>query len=243
MLRFSTDLVNFLQAGGSLKEAFEDAILSIYTGTQPSSADGAVSGTLLAQITKGSGSFTYGSENSLPRVEKFTVTNNSAGTDTVTIDSIDTSVTGDGVKTVVELAAELVRGIETNTQLMQKVIPILGESGELFVRSKLAGVDFTPASSGNVSHSNVQAYSRVNSLEFGAVTDGALVKDSETWSGDGIADGTAGWFRMQGKKSSFVIDGSIGTYGSDLNLASTTVSTGVPITISTFTITQPKYAQ
>lgn len=46
--------------GGSLKDIFKDGTLKIYSGSQPSDADQAVSGTLLVSITLGSGAFAYG---------------------------------------------------------------------------------------------------------------------------------------------------------------------------------------
>lgn len=46
--------------GGSLKDIFKDSVLKIYSGSQPASADAAVTGTLLCTITVSSGTFTPG---------------------------------------------------------------------------------------------------------------------------------------------------------------------------------------
>jgi len=46
--------------GGSLKEVFMDGVLRIYSGSAPSTADAAVSGTLLCEITVSSGAFVHG---------------------------------------------------------------------------------------------------------------------------------------------------------------------------------------
>ena len=46
--------------GGSLKDVFMDGVLRIYTGSAPASADTAVSGTLICEITVSSGAFVAG---------------------------------------------------------------------------------------------------------------------------------------------------------------------------------------
>src|SRR5689334_5422362 len=57
-LRASSGLRDFLENGGSLKQAFQGGRLKIYSGSQPSSADAAPTGTLLATITDNSGAST-----------------------------------------------------------------------------------------------------------------------------------------------------------------------------------------
>lgn len=46
--------------GGSLKDIFHDAVLRIYSGSQPSSPDSAVSGTKLLEISESAGAFVHG---------------------------------------------------------------------------------------------------------------------------------------------------------------------------------------
>jgi hypothetical protein len=46
--------------GGSLKDVFKDGVLKIYSGSQPSSPDSAVSGTLLVTVTLSSSAFVAG---------------------------------------------------------------------------------------------------------------------------------------------------------------------------------------
>ena len=46
--------------GGSLRDIFKDGVLNIYSGSQPSSADAAVTGSLLCTITVSSGAFVAG---------------------------------------------------------------------------------------------------------------------------------------------------------------------------------------
>jgi hypothetical protein len=138
--------------GGSLKDVFKDGILKIYSGSQPTNADTAASGTLLVSITLSSGAW------------------------------------------------------------------VAGAFG--------------------------------NGLEFGTAASGSISKASgATWSGAAVASGTAGWFRLYanatdagGASTSLPrIDGSVGTSGADLNMSSTTITSGQTYTIDTFTITLPSY--
>jgi len=242
MLRFSEELVNFLQVGGSFKEAFEDAILEIYSGSQPATADAAATGTKLVEITLSGEAFTYGTDYSLPRIDELTISSTNAGTNSVTIGGIEIQDTTSGSETVADIAKRMARKIEVHKETTKIVIATYIGSGKFVIRSRVAGNDYTLSVSGNVSTSSVQAASRVKSIQFGDVSEGSLQKESGEWKGNGLVDGTAGWFRMKGKNSEYVMDGNIGTYGADLNLVTTSISSGVPITISTFTITQPKQA-
>lgn len=61
MLRFSTGLRNGILNATGIKEAMADGVLRIYSGAQPASADNAVSGTLLLEVTVDGGAFSHGS--------------------------------------------------------------------------------------------------------------------------------------------------------------------------------------
>lgn len=85
-----------------------------------------------------------------------------------------------------------------------------------------------------------------NGLEFDAPVAGVLSKAAaETWSGVGVATGTAGWFRFVGNATDAGgssttlprIDGSVGAGSGDLALSNTSITTGAPNTIDTFSIT------
>lgn len=54
----------------------------------------------------------------------------------------------------------------------------------------------------------------------------------------GAADGTATWFRIVKSDNTFVLDGSVGTSGADCNLNTTTISTGVNVSISSISISR-----
>lgn len=90
--------------------------------------------------------------------------------------------------------------------------------------------------------------SPTNGLEFGAADAGAVQKSADQeWKFKGIANGTAGWFRLMGNASDALgnsavlprLDGSVGTSGADLNLSNIAVTTGTPATIDVFSFGIP----
>ena len=148
MIRLSTGLRTNLAGTTGFASTFANGVIEIRTGTQPTSADSAASGTLLGLVTLASGPFTPGSA--------------------------------------------------------------------------------------------------TNGLTFAAAANGAVSK-SGTWSFVGIAQGTAGWFRLkgngvdEGEASTSLprLDGSVGTSGANLNLSNINIAVGAPTTIDSFTWTQP----
>ena len=59
-IRASTGLKNAMLGSVGLKDALANGVLRIYSGTQPSSADAAVVGTLLMEVTLDGGAFSHG---------------------------------------------------------------------------------------------------------------------------------------------------------------------------------------
>lgn len=88
--------------------------------------------------------------------------------------------------------------------------------------------------------------SPTNGLTFAAAANGAVAK-SGVWSFNGVANGTAGWFRLKGNASDVGgvsttlprLDGSIAVSGADLNLSNLSITIGAPTTIDSFAWTQP----
>lgn len=92
----------------------------------------------------------------------------------------------------------------------------------------------------------VVAGTATNGNNFDAIATGVLSKDSNVWSGVGLADGTAGYFRMYdngeitgSSTSSKRCQGTCGTSGTNFVMSSTSVVTGATITLDTFNVTQP----
>ena len=147
-VRLSTKLRDNLAGTTGFAATFANGIIEIYSGTQPVTADAAVTGTLLGTVTLNSGAFTPG-----------TATN---------------------------------------------------------------GLTFAAASGGAASKSGV-------------------------WSFNGVAVGTAGWFRLKGNAvdaggvSTVLprLDGSIATSGADLNLSNISIAVSSPNTIDSFQFSIP----
>jgi hypothetical protein len=149
-IRLSTGLrTAIMGTGGGLSTVLANGVMEIYTGSQPASADAAVTGTLLGTVTLNSGAFTP--------------------------------------------------GVATN------------------------------------------------GLTWADAVNGVASKSTSVWSFNGIAAGTAGWFRLKGNAPDAGalsttlprIDGSIATSGGDISMSNITVAVGAPNTIDAFTMTLP----
>jgi hypothetical protein len=71
----------------------------------------------------------------------------------------------------------------------------------------------------------------------GAASGGVLTMSAITADASANATGTASWFRCVDSTGTCVIDGNVGTSGSDLNLNSTSINSGVQVSVTSFTIT------
>ena len=78
-----------------------------------------------------------------------------------------------------------------------------------------------------------------NSASFGTVGSGALTANAiTTTAATASGTNTAGYFRIfKADGSTAVVDGSIATTGADLNLNSTSITTGQNVSVSSFVIT------
>lgn len=64
---------------------------------------------------------------------------------------------------------------------------------------------------------------------------------SGTWSGTAVATGTAGWFRIESSAGARWYDGAVTATagGGEIELISTSITSGQTVTISSFSVTQP----
>jgi hypothetical protein len=71
-----------------------------------------------------------------------------------------------------------------------------------------------------------------------AASAGVLTLNAITQDSSANATGTATWFRIvKSDGTTFVMDGDVGTSGSDLNLNSTAITSGGSVSVTSFTIT------
>lgn len=73
----------------------------------------------------------------------------------------------------------------------------------------------------------------------GTVTNGVLTFSAITQDSSADATGTATWFRVVDSNAAWVIDGNVGTSGSDMNLTTTSITATQPVSITSATITAP----
>ena len=71
-----------------------------------------------------------------------------------------------------------------------------------------------------------------------AASGGVLTLNAITQDSSANATGTATWFRITTAAAAFVLDGNVGTSGSDLNLTTTSIVSGQPVSVTSFTITE-----
>jgi len=95
-----------------------------------------------------------------------------------------------------------------------------------------------PAGPGTAISTQVLLAELTCSATFGTVSGGVLTVSSITADSSANATGTATWFRVTTSAGAGVIDGNVGTSGSDLNLTSTGITTGQSVSIKSFTITE-----
>jgi hypothetical protein len=116
------------------------------------------------------------------------------------------------------------------------------ESGSLLVRITVGSATCGTGGTGG-------GTAGTNGLDFGTAGAGAISKSAATWSGVGLANGEAGWWRFYdtnivqgtGGATDIRMDGVCGVSGADLNMSDLTVASAATITIDTFSITLPAY--
>lgn len=76
---------------------------------------------------------------------------------------------------------------------------------------------------------------------FGAASSGVAPLAGTPLSGTGVAAGTAGWARLADSTGATVLDGSVTATGGggQIELATTTISVGVTVQITSGTVTMP----
>lgn len=254
-VRFSKGFRNHVAQQGSYRSALNGGKIQIYSGSQPSSADDAPTGTLLVTITDASGAHT----NEVKATGSVELTGGASGSvDTITVDSVAILPAAVPFNTSLAQTASDVADAINNGQSFPEytasasgaVITIAAKLGvgtganSLVVASTVTTITKTDTNmSGGVNS--------VNGLDFGPVAAGVLTKDaSQTWTGVAVATGTAGWFRFTSAvadsgaadslETEVRMDGAVGTSGQQLNMSSTSFVTSATQTVSSFSITLPE---
>ena len=263
-LHYSTALRNAILEGRGLKHEMSNAVLKLYTGTQPSSADAAPTGTLLCTYSASSGAITR----EVRALGALTLSGTSGTADTIkltpagpgtAIDILGGAVTSDG--TVAGTATLCAAAINNNPANIYVTASTNGSDGVITLTARpglgtalntwaVTGTGTTISFGTLVDMGSVTAgVAAANALRWGDAAAGVLTKlSTQTWSGVAGATGTAGWFRIEAATTDSLaldsaelykrIDGSVATSGGELNLSNTSITNTATQTIDTFSITE-----
>jgi hypothetical protein len=103
--------------------------------------------------------------------------------------------------------------------------------------AKLQLMDGTRPATGGAATTKLAEF--VLGSPFAPAASGATLSPTLPAATTGLAAGTATWFRIvKADGTTHVIDGSAGTSGTDLVLNTATISVGVNVSVSAFTITR-----
>jgi hypothetical protein len=247
-VRLSTQLRTNMAGSTGFAASFANGVIEFYSGSQPATADAAVTGTLLGTATQSSGAYTAETLAS----QTITVAGASGSINTVTVGTFNIIPLGavtfrtDASTTASDLADAINRNGVFRATVVGAVVTVLAPSGSGTAYNGLAlattVTTLTATSGGNMSGGVAAA----NGLTFAVASSGAVSK-SGVWSFNGVAVGTAGWFRLKAdvadagalSTTAVRLDGSVATSGADLNLSNITIAIGAPNTIDTFTFTIP----
>lgn len=256
-LKLSTGLVNALAQNRGFAGIFNRGSINIYSGAQPVNADAAVTGTLLGTVTASSGALTQETRATgtivITAAAGGSINTVTVGTFNIIPDGAVSAVAGDTAATAQALADAINRNGIFDASVSSSTITITAKPGVgtswngLALTASLTTVTATYGG-GTVSG----GVAPVNGLIFGQPSAGVIAKlSTQVWSFNGIAAGTAGWFRLIGSQSDAGallsgapwlprLDGSIAVSGADLNLSNIAIAVGSPNTIDTFQWTQPQ---
>ena len=255
-LKLSTKMRNQMLNGEDLRRIFEDAVIKIWSGSAPATADLAPTGTLLATISKASGTVSAG-EVSTPQETKILIGSfGAAETFTFIDDSVSYTYTNTPtLGSAILVAAAFAAVLDAQDP---NISAFASGTATIYIQAKYKGVAHTWSSSGSGmqngstgAHACADTVSNVlaDTIRWGVATDGIISKESATWSGLAVANGTAGYFRMETSADTDVDDtsnkifarmqGSVGVSGTEMILSNTTITSGATQTIDTATITLP----
>jgi len=78
-----------------------------------------------------------------------------------------------------------------------------------------------------------------NATAFAPAASGGVLTANAISNGTAAATGTASWFRLfQSNGTTAIVDGDVGTSGSDLNLNNTSIATSQTVSVTSFAITE-----
>lgn len=120
--------------------------------------------------------------------------------------------------------------VAARNAMLDAITTAIGSSGKVRIYSGTR-----PATGGTAT--TLLAELPLSATAAAAASSGVLTLNAITNDSSADATGTASWFRILTSGNTAVIDGDVGTSGSDLNLNTVSIVSGGPVAISSFTIT------
>jgi len=134
---------------------------------------------------------------------------------------------------VLPVAASLQFDSTTRDNFNTQIINAVGTSGTLNIYSGTPPANVAASLSGNTLLVSLPC-----SATFGTTSGGVLTVNAITTT-NGAATGTASFFRFATSGGTAKVQGTVGTSGSDLNLVTTSITSGQPVQVTSWTITAP----
>jgi len=257
-LKLSTALRNAMLESQPLKLAMDNCVLKVYSGTQPATADAAPTGTLLCTYSVASGAITR----EVLAQGKVVISGASGSLDTLTVNSLEimgSSTAFDGTNTTLTLVADAIARKINNNPNNQLFVASRSGTDTIILTCKpgVGAVTWTVTSTAttlgrtDTNRGTLTAGTApVNCLGWGDAAAGVLSKlPAQTWSGVAGNTGSAGWFRFEASvsdagaldstESIMRVDGLVATSAAELNLSTTTMTSGLTQTVDTFTMALP----
>ncbi len=254
-VRLSTGARNGMAGRMGFAAMFNRGYINVYTGAQPASADAAATGTLLGTFTASSGALTKETR----ATGSIQLTGGASGSvNTVTVGGLN--IIPDGAvafnTSLNQTASDLCDAINRNGMFEATVstdtVTIKGRPGTGVTTAAVSSTLTTITASYVNMGSGVAGVAPVNGLILGVEASGVIAKpSSQVWSFAGVAAGTAGWARFyssDGGDSGILLsgapwyprlDGTCGVGSGDFQLSTLAITVGLPVTLDTFSWTQP----
>lgn len=254
--RLSTGARNLLTQAMGFGAIFNRGTIRIYSGSQPANGDAAVTGTHLGTISVASGAVTKETR----ATGSIELTGGSSGSvNTVTVGGLN--IIPDGAvafnTSLNQTASDLCDAINRNGIMMASVsgavVTLKGRYGTGVTTAAVSATLTTITASYVNMGSGVAGVAPVNGLILASPSAGVIAKPSDhVWSFAGIAAGTAGWARfyssdggdsgglLSGAPWYARLDGSCGVGSGDFQMSTIAITAGLPVTMDTFSWTQPK---
>lgn len=96
-----------------------------------------------------------------------------------------------------------------------------------------------PATADDTATGTLLATFTLSDPAFGSASSGTITLAGTPKTVAAGNTGTAGWFRIETSTPTKVLDGAVGTSGQQINLNTTSITSGVNVTITSGTITMP----